>query len=179
MELEKAVEIVKLIAKCGEFEPLGSKGEWQEFVKFSATVKKDADEKLKKVKLWLKLYGAILPKETLETTLENLNEIRDAAIEVIRDKKIIPEDYEWNEGFPVHKDGAFEDENIYKLLAALPWYKGEGFDTTDPEIEFRVPKVFNIGTTEKEEEREAFTTLDEARENVKNKSYNDKIKEHV
>jgi len=164
MELEKAVEIVKLIAKCGEFDPLDPKGEWKEFVKFSATVKKDAVEKIKKVKLWAKLHGNILPKETLDTTIKNLGEIQEAAAEVIRDKEVIPDKYEWKEGMPMHKEGdALNDPGLVELLTKLPWFQGEGFQEEEPDIEVRSPRAFNVGAQEEWEEEIPFTTLEDSK----------------
>lgn len=170
MELEKAVEIVKLIAKCGEFEPLNTDGQWKEFVKFSVEVKKDAVEKIKKVKLWTKLHGKVLTDEILETTLDNLGQIQEAASEVIRDKEVIPEKYEWKDGLPIHKDGAydFETSSLIELLSQLPWFKGEGFQEAEPEIEVPSTRAFNIGSNE---EDMPFTTIEESRRIIESRNF--------
>jgi hypothetical protein len=176
MELEKAVEIVKLIAKCGEFEPLDVKGEWKEFVKFSAEVKKDAIEKTKKVKLWAKLHGNILPKETLDTTIDNLSQIQEAAAEVIRDKEVIPEKYRWEKGLPIHKDGEFdlETSSLIELLTELPWFSDEGFQEATPEVEVSSPRSFNTGSGFGEnhsEEEFPFTTIEDSNRIVETRKF--------
>lgn len=147
MELEKAVEIIKLIAKCEEFEPLNVNGEWREFVKFSIIVKKDADEKLKKVKLWTKLHGNVLSKEVLDKTIENLGTIQEAAKEVIMDREVIPNKYEWKDGMPFNKTGETTDiSSLVELLVKLPWFEGEGFHDETPEFETAGVRSFNTGS---------------------------------